>query len=175
MKDNVTILSRDEETLAAICRHVSNGGSLIDLCELWKADYTETLDWIRSSDELSERYDKAMSDRNEWVRQRLLKELGTVAFGNMRDFFDPETGSIKTPSKWTKETGALIESISITQKQSAQGDVEETYKLKSNSKLKAIELLFKNLKMFTDRVEVEGEVKLEDILAKVHQHERKNS
>lgn len=167
------ILGNDDKTMDQVCKHLTNGGCIIDLCEVWDIPYFEVMEWIHSDDELSERYQKALVDRDEWVKQRMLKELKQIAFGDIRKVFNPGSGSIKVPSEWDDETSSIVESIAITQKHGKDGESEETFKIKTNSKLKAMELYGKHMKMFTDKVELEGEVKLEDILAKVHKREQK--
>lgn len=166
------LLSNNENVMNQIVSHISNGGSLIDLAEVWDVRYSDLVNWIDADKNMLTRYTNAVAARDEWIKQRMLKELQTIAFSNTKKLFNDD-GKFKNPKEWEDETGASIESISIVQKQGSDGSSEESFKIKNHSKLKAIELYGKHLKMFTDRVEVEGEFKLEDLLAGVKERANK--
>jgi hypothetical protein len=69
---------QDTDCLLKICRHVASGGSVIDLADLHGIRYCDIMAFIRSTKASSDLYDKALLDRNEWAKERVLKELHDV-------------------------------------------------------------------------------------------------
>jgi len=69
---------QDPELIQKICRHVSSGGSVIDLAETQQIRYCDIMRFIRSNKAASDLYDKALVDRKEWAVERVLKELHDI-------------------------------------------------------------------------------------------------
>lgn len=68
----------DPERMDKICSHVANGGSLIDLAEMFQINYSEIIAWIRRDVNNSKRYTQALEDRTEWTKDALLNELNKL-------------------------------------------------------------------------------------------------
>ena len=145
-----------EKCVDDICTHVSNGGSLIDLCRIWKVHYGRIISWIRDNPEWSERYDDALNDRVEWCRENVLLEMRRMAFSDIKDIFN-EDGSIKGPKYWPKEVSSIIKSIDFD-------DEGEVKKVTLWNKEKSLEMLGKNMSLFIERVEHSGKVTLSDVI-----------
>jgi len=64
--------------LEKICKHVSSGGSLIDMAEMSSVRYCDIMQWIRSDKDRSNLYDKALQDRGEWSIELALNELHNI-------------------------------------------------------------------------------------------------
>lgn len=73
-----TLFFQDSDCLLKICRHVASGGSVIDLADLHGIRYCDIMAFIRSSKASSDLYDKALVDRQEWARERVMKELADI-------------------------------------------------------------------------------------------------
>lgn len=149
------------DTLEKICVHVSNGGSLIDLCELWEVQYSAVFYWIDRDDERRKKYMAALDARSEWMIQKLLGELKALAFVDIRKIFDAEH-NILTPDKWPAEVAKAIAGLDVS---TLTDDAGQLKKVKFYDKLKSIDLLGKQLGMFIQRHEVTGKVTLEDLIA----------
>lgn len=111
--------------------------------------------------------EKLMADRLKRVDVRaddVVAELAKIAFGDLRGVFD-EQGQLLPPHEWPDDAAAAIASMEATTAERGQGDVEHVVKVRQWDKLRALELLGKHLKMFTDRVEHDVADGLADRLA----------
>ncbi len=137
----------DEVLLQEICDNVANGGSLIDLCGTWDIRYCDAMRWINEEEERKKQYKQAVEDRGEWFIQRVLKEIQTMGTVDFSQAFD-EKGNLKSPDKMPEAITRSINSIDIIELPQGGGVVK---KLKFESKLKALEMLGKNMFMFVER------------------------
>lgn len=94
---------------------------------------------------------------------RILAELGAIAFSNMSDYLSPtEDGqAIVNLKDLTLEEWAAVAEYTVDETGGGAGDgVREAVsriRFKLHDKLKAVELLAKIRKMLTDKVEITGE------------------
>lgn len=82
------------------------------------------------------------------------KELARIGFADIRKIFD-EDGSLKRPENWDDEVAAAVSSVEVATKNLGGGEVEYVHKIKAWDKKGSLELLGKELKMFTDKVEAD--------------------
>lgn len=165
-KDSTQKYCESAEGLPKICDFVANGESLISFCSDKKLVYSKVINWIYDDEGRQKSYEGALNARGEWVAQRLLAELQKVAFVDVRKLFNDD-GSIKDVSDLPDDVAAAIAGIDIQEaKYDKEGDEVEprTRKIKLVDKLRSIEMLGKNLKMFTDKVEHTGQVTLEQLV-----------
>lgn len=96
--------------------------------------------------------------RTEIDQDRVLKELAAIGFHDARTLFG-DGGSLKPPAEWDDDTAAAIAGLEVEELFDGRGDEREHIgtlrKIKRNDKVKALELLGRHLKMFTERVEIE--------------------
>jgi len=164
--DNFDSFIEKPSALFEIVDEVANGGSLITFCKQEKLRYSKVINWIYEDEGKQKSYEKALEARGEWVAQRLLAELQKVSFVNVKDLFDDD-GSIKDVSDLDDDVAAAIGGIDIQEEVNDKDGneiVPRTRKIKLIDKLKSIELLGKNLKMFTDKVEHSGGMSLEKLV-----------
>lgn len=112
------------------------------------------------------------SERTEITADRVLSEIGRLAFADIRSVFD-ENGRLLPVHMLPAEVAASVSSIEVVTSRVPGGepaDVEHTAKIKFWDKRGSLELLGRHLKMFTDKVEVEVvdslAVRLERVRAK---------
>lgn len=148
-KQNLIDLTQNAELLAEICDNVANGGSLIDLAKTWDVRYCDIMRWINLDEERKKQYHQAISDRGEWYIQRVLKEIQLMGTVDFRDAFDDD-GTLKTPKDMPESITRCINSIDIHELPVAAGG-GVVKKLKFESKLKALEMLGKNMFMFVEK------------------------
>ncbi len=105
--------------------------------------------------EIAERL-KERKKRHEVTADRVIQQLANAAFGDVSEVLDYGPGGIKLKElkELPKEVRAMIQSA--TQTETANGT---NVSVKLCDKMKALELLGRNLKLFTDKLDVGGEVK----------------
>lgn len=115
----------------------------------------------RSREELSEKAGVTV--------ERVLQEMGKLAFGDTTGVFD-EHGHLLHPSKWTPEQAAAIGSVEFSTKNLGEGEIEYVAKIKQWDKNKALEMLARHLGMFNDKLEITGS--LAERIAEARRRER---
>jgi phage terminase small subunit len=95
----------------------------------------------------------ARAARTEVTQDRVVTELARVAFGDARKVmtWGPDGLTLKASSELTDEEAAFVAEVSETTTEHGG-----SLKLKTNDKLKALELLGRHLGMFKEKVEVTG-------------------
>lgn len=155
------------ETLQLITDTIKNGGSLTSLCQLESVMYSRVHDWLMIDPDRKNAYESALDARAEWFVQRIIDELTSLSFIDLRQAYD-ENGRLKAPSEWPKQLSAAINSVESEELYEGQGKEREqvgwTKKIKLTDKLKAIELLGKQYKMFIDRHQHEAKFSFEDLI-----------
>lgn len=161
-------LLSDPNLMEVICSHVASGGSLVDLAKTWKVRYGDLCNWIRNDPVLEKRYMKSIDDRAEWAVESLKDELKAIAMSDIRLAFNPD-GSVKPVEEWPDALAKTVQSVEVNELFEGYGKdrthIGYTKKLKFWDKVKALELLGKTMALFIDRHQVQGVLKLEDIIA----------
>ena len=93
------------------------------------------------------------SKRTGVNQDRVINELAKIAFMNIGDVVDLDTGMVKETA--TKEDLACIQSIKIK-----PGEFGDEREIKFYDKKGSLELLGKHLGMFKDKVELEADMEL---------------
>jgi hypothetical protein len=88
---------------------------------------------------------------------RTLRELARIAFSDLRVLFD-RNGNLLPVSDWPEEMAPAIKKIEIVKRNLDVGDglMDEVHKVETWDKLKALELIGKNLGLFTEKIEHSG-------------------
>lgn len=145
---------------------LANGGNLIDWCKSTGERYSDVMNWIQEDPDRLKRYEKALECRGEYLFHRIMKEFEAIGFSDTRDLYD-EQGNLKPPSEWPDSVAGAISGVDTTvAKYDKDGELiePETKKIRLYDKLRALELMGKNLKMFVDRHEHEHKMTLEDLV-----------
>ena len=103
---------------------------------------------------IQEAISKAMAERSKRTginQDRVVLELARIAFVNIKDVVDTDTGEIL--SNASQDDLACIESIKFKQSDNQYGGSIER-EVKISPKLKALELLGKHLGMWNDKLDV---------------------
>jgi hypothetical protein len=155
-------LVEDKNNFDTMLNHVANGGSLINLCQMWEARYSDVIRAIRANPELEARYDQALEDRKEWAKERVLSEFKAISTFSIKDLFDPVTGAPIPIHELPDEVAAAIREVD------AEGSV------KMVDKLKALDLLNKNMAGVVDKTEINGKLTLEQAIMQARQIKESN-
>lgn len=172
--EKLKALQDDPATLDTIFDNVANGGSLIELCEVWQVPYHFMSRWLYADETRKKMYNDALDARIEWTIQRLLGELKALAFLDVRKIFD-ENHALLPADQWPADVAKAIAGLDVTEQFEMDGSkkVFSGYlkKVKFYDKLKSIDLLGKQLGMFVQKHEVSGRLTLEDLVAGSHKNE----
>lgn len=117
---------------------------------------------------LSERM-KELEEQTQITQKDIIEELSKIAFFNIKNIYN-ENGSLKSVTDLKDDVSRAISSVKVTQKAGSmaigvsgdgkENDVsiehipERTIEIKSNDKIKALELLGKHLGMFKEKIEI---------------------
>lgn len=110
--------------------------------------------------QVSAEIDRAIAERSKRTginQDRVIQELARIAFVNPNNLIDPTDASIRTNA--TEDDLACIQSVKVKTMYGEERSSTER-EIRLNDKMKALELLGKHLGMFTDKVEVNGDMDL---------------
>ena len=108
--------------------------------------------------EVRARIDKAMAERSKRTginADRVLRELGKIAFVNATDVIDMSDATVKNDAE--RDDTAAIASVKVKVIPGENGDGVER-EIRLADKLKALELIGKHLGMYQDRLKVDGKL-----------------
>lgn len=148
-----------------ITSHIIEGGTLPKFCLDKKHRYGSVIMWLHANPERFKKYTQALDHRNEFFVQRVIDELSAISFSDISLLYD-ENGNLLDPKQWPPEVSRTIQATE-THEEFYKGENSGTSKrIKLWDKLRALELLGKNLAMFRDRVEHSGSLTLEELVAR---------
>jgi hypothetical protein len=178
MSDMITFEQRllmiwtDPRLMEKLINHVTNGGSAIDFADLLSIRYSDLMRYVRECPDRTKAYDQALSDRTEWAKERVLMEMRRIATMDIRDAYGPN-GELLHPSQWPEQLRSALKGVKVREEFDREGEHVAMHKeVMFWDKNKALEMLAKNLKLLTDRVEHSGQVTLEDLVSQSYRKER---
>jgi len=113
---------------------------------------------ILNKPEIRAHLDKEIAERSKRTginADRVIRELARIALVNPTDLINMSDASIN--SEASRDDTAAILSVKVKKGYSETGDYTER-EVRTHDKIKALELLGKHLGMFTDRLNVTGEI-----------------
>ena len=125
----------------------------------------------RIAEQISKKHGKTLQ-KLEISSERVLAELSKLAFYDPTAFFEYD-GSLKQIKDLDPTTRMAIAGLEVTElfegKDVPNGEQQKTVygllkKIKMTDKLRALELIGKHLKLFTDKIEHSGKVTLEGLV-----------
>lgn len=99
----------------------------------------------------------ARSKRTEITADRVLIELGRLAFLDIRKAFNAD-GSLKPIHEFDDDTAAAIAGIEVSETSGGDGSAGTLKKIKLSDKRASLELCGRHLQMWTDKIKVDGEM-----------------
>jgi len=144
-------LVENQEVFDRVVDHISNGGSLLDFCRMLGFKYSDVMRFIRSNPARRATYEQALVDRKEWAQERVISEIRALATYSIKDAMNQD-GTFKRLAEMPDELASAIKEID------ADGAV------KFSDKLKALEMLGRQIGMFVEKKEVSGKVTLEQLI-----------
>lgn len=167
-KERFYRLIQEPGTIDTITAHISNGGSILDLCTDWDVRFSDVNEWLCDDKIRLKQYEVAMTAQNEWVIQRILQEIRRMSFVDVRDLFNSD-GTARPMSEWSEDAAKAVIGLKHTDpKYDKDGEVvvPEIREIKLERKIDAIKLLgnCKELRLFADRVDHSFKVSLLDLV-----------
>lgn len=87
-------------------------------------------------------------------REDVLRELAFLAFSNVKDLFDPETGEVIAPHELPDHVAASISEVLIDETEDEDGNIKRKIKYKQHSKSHALELWAKRFQLLVERLDI---------------------
>lgn len=158
------------EILDDICGYISNGGTLPTLANEWNIKFKDVANWIHKDDERETRYRAALMDRDELTKDLLMRELALIAMVDIRDAYD-SSGSLLNTKDLPASVAKCVSQIEVFEEFEGVGrdrkHIGQTKKVRMYDKLKAIEMIGKQIGMFTDTM-IHKVQTYEDLIDKVN-------
>lgn len=152
--------NNQDDAIANLCSHIANGGVPTEVCRAWKVSYSYVFSVIQSNEQYKKLHAEACKARQEWAKEELFAQIRNIGLSDIRHIVD-EKGGIKPTEEWPSEMAASVAGIDVYQEKDSGG---YTTKIKFWDKLKAIQLLGKELGMFVEKHEHTGKFTLEDLV-----------
>jgi phage terminase small subunit len=123
-----------------------------------------------------ERLTAALLERAGINANRVIEELAHGAYIDPRVFFGPKGETVLPPGQWPESAARAVASFDVYEKKvptsiTVEGgksvqkwETERTYKVKLVDKTAHLQLAMRHLKMLNDKLTVEHEMKLEDLI-----------
>ena len=175
MKERWERLSADPATFETCIEHLMMGGCLSTLTDLWRVTYANIMSLMYSTPDRKQRYEDALQARSDFVLAKLLNEINRIAFTDSRKLFKDDH-SLKPINEWPDDIAAAVSSIEVSEEFDYEDRkkvlVGHLKKVKLYDKLKAIEMLGRDLGRFVQKHEVSGKVTLEDLVTGSQQEDK---
>lgn len=146
-RDIKPLYDSPEPTEEIICRHIAMGGSPVEWCRTENYDWYEFSTWINHDPKRRQKYYEAYLAQNEWAAITILKDLRDMKDYDLRKILYDD-GSVKPVSEWPLSVAKAIESFEVVERQ----DGAMIKSIVTTKKLKAIEMLMKNLGILAEKV-----------------------
>lgn len=160
-------LFEDPDSINVVCGHMANGGDLPMLAKIWGIRYSDLTNWLRSDPERNKRYEASLHDADQWRIAIITRELQRFGLSDIRELFNDQ-GAVRPTSEWSDELTSAISSMEVNELWEGTGRdrriIGEIKKIKLVDKIKPLELLGKQMRMFLDRVEHSGKLSIEDLI-----------
>lgn len=168
VKDKLETLKVEKDTMAKVCLHVANGGSLISLCEAWNVPFAHVMVWINDDDKRKQQYDRSVISQMEYIQDEVLRELKRLANVDIGLAYN-DKGVLMDIKDIPEEIRRSIAGIEVAEIYEGVGEDREiigyTKKVKVFDKLKALEMIGKKFAMWIDRVSLSTDKSLEDLVS----------
>lgn len=151
---------REPEFFDRICEEVAEGKTLAEICKEVDIPYGMTFSWIKGDDERDEKYQTAIEARKANFEDRVLSGIIGVSEATVADLVG-EDGELQPIHQLPKRVAGSVSAFDVTT--DSEGRV--TKKVRMHDKLRALDMIGRSQKMFTDKVELGGTVQLADLVA----------
>jgi hypothetical protein len=163
------VMLADPDFMDKFCAHIANGGAGPEYCQERDVRFSDVMAWIGRDADRKSMYAHSETARAQWFVQSILTELKNIGLVDIREAYDANN-KLKDLKDIPPAVARCIVAIETDELFEGFGKDREqigiTKRVKFSDKLRALELLGKNLQMFIDtsRVIHMGRVTLEDLV-----------
>ena len=100
----------------------------------------------------------ARSKKTGITQERVIQELAKIAFSDIKNIFDPQTGNLRPVDKMDSDSTAAIAGITIDENKLGTKIFSTTKKIRMYDKIRALERLGQHLGMFKEKTEGAEEI-----------------
>lgn len=150
--------------METIADHLTAGGDLSGLCDMWHIGYGRLVGWIEEEPARSKKFKVAKLAQSDLLQSQIIKEAKKVAFADIREAYGPN-GELLEVCDMPDGIAAAIVSVDVFER---TGDLEyrgRTKKLKLQNKLEALKLLSDFMGMTRTVHQIEAGSSLEELIA----------
>lgn len=151
----------EPEALDGICDSICEGGSLVLVARQWDVPYARLYAWVHDRDhpERLEKYATALEGRRAFFTESIAVRLYGMQEADLSRCYS-DRGDLLPMNKWPDNVKKVLHSLeTITDE---DGKVKK--KIRLHDPLRAMELLGRYVKMYTDRTEHAVGVTLESLV-----------
>lgn len=158
-------LTKHPHTIDMICGFIAEGGDLHDLADVWQVRFGKLSNWISRDPERRKRYEAAHQDAEGWLVSRIIKELKTISFFDIKDLYGTD-GNLLPPHSWPEHARRAVAGVKSKELFDMEGNpIGQIKEVKLIDRTRTLELVGKQLGMFVQKHQVEVKRTLEDIMA----------
>lgn len=150
-QDVTKVWLEDPLTLESVLVAIANGASLVEICEGKELVYSLVVKWFTDDPVRKEMYELAIESGKDRMRKEVLHEIRALSMSNMQDAFD-EHGNMKMLHTMPDHVGKAVKQILVRRGKDGKDEIS----LKFTDKVKALELLGKELGMFKNTTQIEA-------------------
>src|ERR1035437_7745973 len=157
------MLDARPEIVEEVCMSLPNGGSLISAADKLGVPYSRLAVWLNADDDRRKRVALAIEARDEWLVHRITDVIEAIGLVDVREMFE-EDGRLKPLSEIPQAITKCISGIDVLETSDRNGTVYQTKRIRMIDKMKASEMLGRNLEKFIERkaIKVDHTYKVQD-------------
>ncbi len=140
---------QSEDLHSDICTHISSGGTVESLAELWDIPGGWIMEFMVDTPAKRTAFESACVARDAWISEALTRQAIALSTSDIRGILDDE-GLVRPRGEWPADLAKCIQSFDV----SVDKDGNPTYRVKLYDKLKAIELAGRRVGTFQPSVDV---------------------
>lgn len=188
-RDRLSALLGNPATLRALCDHLVEAGTLLEWCRAHDVPYAAVSAWIAAEEHRREKVDAALQLRGEYLSDMVIRNLRMYADLDIARAYGAD-GRLLPIREMPEDIRRAIREFEVEEGLGAIDTADpgpnggqlkrrrksklirtRTTSIKTITPEKAVELLGKYRKMFTDRIEHDASETLEDLLTASRQPE----
>lgn len=148
--------------LEELCASIVEGGTVVAFCRERKLPYSRVALWVADADHRRERVTASAGLRNDYLSDLVIRNLVDFCEVDLADALDAN-GRFLPLAEMPERVKRAISAFDLGE--SVDGEVARPFRVKMIDPGRAVDLLGKMRSMFTQKVEVKGELTLEDLLS----------
>lgn len=155
------------QVIDEVCNHVRKGGSVTSYARIMKVETGHVLALFEGVFKRLLR--EAREERKEYIAERTIEELDSLATFNIADMFN-DHGAPKQPHELPLALQRAIKGFKRIETTDKDGNTIVRSEIQFIDKLKALEMIGKEAGMFANKINHEGKLTLEGLVAKSYEN-----